>query len=778
MRKLIENIFVAGALLLVLPSAWGFALSGPIGNNDDNWQTITIGYGANDSVAPKDIYEEYRPVVPVMYYASDATFISYFGAYGLTNIDAAFAILNGVMCGQTNTPVYLYSPTNGITLSANGIAGGTPLTLNSANSLDSYSATLSDFPFDSQQVNYTAESLYLWDVKSFVLHEVVGELGLADPDRYVWTLHNRFPNPALLAPVCPQDEEYLVVQRNFDVTQNFPYSAFINNSLYTFYISENCGSGVQPWSAKTFPEPVDPFATRNTAVASGGLLRLTGMNWGSYYTGLTWDDVAGLRYLLSTNNIYYEATAPSGSVLLSTNLGAQKLLITSDLGTLIAASKTNDPVTLQTLFPGLSAIGLATNYSLGWITNYTAYFTNYIGSPYGTPPQLVFVTNLTPTLLTTYVTAFANVVTNHYYTNTVTKVMTVSVTNQIGAPYGSPLVTNVTYKTAILTNVASGDYYLILAGLAGYKIDSILLTNPVITTNIILSATNAVSGYSFSQSLLTYTTNYWLLVQPLNVSSTTPGPALRRGVGRVQFISASYDSILGQFFQPLTNTYSMVMITNSQQVTEYYQRVVTGPDFLFQTADLTVPNGGFPYGSQLYNVTAPNFDQSTIINNLAGPGTIVPGAQITFNKNINSLYLNGSLNVYGYSTNAFLNIDTQAPLDGFWGSFDGSTNYPVVYPSTASIAGLMNQVLIQVTPAAVPDATNGVPYSATFSVAGGQPPYVWASTVSAQVPGLNFNAATATVSGTPLYAGMFNFTVQVTDSANRVVSLNYPITIH
>ena len=266
---------------------------------------------------------------------------------------------------------------------------------------------------------------------------------------------------------------------------------------------------------------------------------------------------------------------------------------------------------------------------------------------------------------------------------------------------------------------------------------------------------------------------------PTPGTSTTPGPALRRGVGRVQFISASYDSILGQFFQPLTNTYSMVMITNSQQVTEYYQRVVTGPDFLFQTADLTVPNGGFPYGSQLYNVTAPNFDQSTIINNLAGPGTIVPGAQITFNKNINSLYLNGSLNVYGYSTNAFLNIDTQAPLDGFWGSFDGSTNYPVVYPSTASIAGLMNQVLIQVTPAAVPDATNGVPYTVTFSAAGGQPPYTWAApNISTQVPNLNFNAATATVSGTPAYAGTFNFTVQVTDSANRTVSLNYPITIH
>jgi hypothetical protein len=126
MRKSIENIFWAAALLLALPSAWGFAPAGPIGNKGDAWQTITIGYGYNDPVAPKNINEEYRPVVPVEYYASDASFISYFGSAGLTNIDAAFGILNGVMCGLTNTPVFLFSPTNGVTMAANGWPGGMP----------------------------------------------------------------------------------------------------------------------------------------------------------------------------------------------------------------------------------------------------------------------------------------------------------------------------------------------------------------------------------------------------------------------------------------------------------------------------------------------------------------------------------------------------------------------------------------------------------------------------------------------------------------------------
>jgi hypothetical protein len=95
----------------------------------------------------------------------------------------------------------------------------------------------------------------------------------------------------------------------------------------------------------------------------------------------------------------------------------------------------------------------------------------------------------------------------------------------------------------------------------------------------------------------------------------------------------------------------------------------------------------------------------------------------------------------------------------------------------------MNQLVIQVTPAAMPDGTNGVAYNVSFSATGGQSPYAWvAPNFSTLVPGLAFNGVatnnTATVSGTPIGAGTFNFTLQLTDSANRVINFNYPITIH
>ena len=63
-----------------------------------------------------------------------------------------------------------------------------------------------------------------------------------------------------------------------------------------------------------------------------------------------------------------------------------------------------------------------------------------------------------------------------------------------------------------------------------------------------------------------------------------------------------------------------------------------------------------------------------------------------------------------------------------WGSFDGTTNPPVLYPSSASLANLQNQVYLQITmsgPLAVGKV--GSPYSVTSAVATGAqgPPYTW-----------------------------------------------------
>ena len=182
--------------------------------------------------------------------------------------------------------------------------------------MQNYSSDLHEFPFQSQTFNYQAQNLYLTDLKSMTLHLLVEQLGLTEPERYTWTLHDRHL-PA--GGVCPQDEEYLVVQRNFDpmpsALTNVQYSAYVNNVLYSYFIEDDCDIHGPDWSAITVPQPQDPEDEIYTAVAANNfagsmaqpastsantniitpeLVFIGGLQTGGFYTGLTRDDMAGI----------------------------------------------------------------------------------------------------------------------------------------------------------------------------------------------------------------------------------------------------------------------------------------------------------------------------------------------------------------------------------------------------------------------------------------------------------------------------------------------------
>lgn len=85
---------------------------------------------------------------------------------------------------------------------------------------------------------------------------------------------------------------------------------------------------------------------------------------------------------------------------------------------------------------------------------------------------------------------------------------------------------------------------------------------------------------------------------------------------------------------------------------------------------------------------------------------------------------------------------------------------------------------LAITTASVPaTGTVGTPYpSTTLSASGGAPPYTW-SQVSGTLPsGLSFSSG-GTISGTPAAAALFNFTVQVTDSAQGNSTAQYSISV-
>ncbi|MEK7216030.1 MAG: putative Ig domain-containing protein, partial [Chloroflexota bacterium] len=68
--------------------------------------------------------------------------------------------------------------------------------------------------------------------------------------------------------------------------------------------------------------------------------------------------------------------------------------------------------------------------------------------------------------------------------------------------------------------------------------------------------------------------------------------------------------------------------------------------------------------------------------------------------------------------------------------------------------------------AALPEAIMTLPYSATLSVFGGALPLRWSIAAGSLPPGLSLDTGTGVIAGSPTRAGVFNFTVQATDSAS------------
>jgi len=808
-----------------LPAARAFSLAGPVpgfvsqdgtalpASFGDAWQTAEITYNPltewdTGDIGPKNWGEGYRRNTPVMYYACDGPFITFFGDHGTQAIDQAFDILNNAF---TNNPT-------GVT-----------------NGLDGYSPSLSEFPLDSQNINWTARGAGLLDLKSTTLHLMMEQLGLANPVRYTWTLHRRYLPPG--GPTCEAgDEEYLVVQRNFDTfTQSpsqTPYSAYVNNTLYSYIIAEYCDAQHSPFGpsqsvlADAVEYPVDPLADVFSPVAAGDggwVVDPTdtntfsafrpplftsnalfpfgfGLAAGGFYTGLTRDDVAGLRYLMRADNLVWESAA-AGSLLTSSTagggsgLGSPYLLYTSNLTAFATIAQTNGPAVLNALFPGLVITSSSNYFTVLYTTNIVAHY-NPPGV-FGNPPQLVLVTNVTATGITNYVYTFANLVitnsflTNSHYYHTNTKAQLVTIKTSQPGVAGNPLetTTNIQY---ISLSVPSGDYYIdpnyscgpstnVSSQYQGFPI-----TNVVATTNLIFTASDPQSGYFISQSLVTYSTSHVFVVQsPICASVTTGGvfnaTGLYGGIEKIHFVSTRFDSLLGQSYQPRTNTYTMTFINASNQpVTQTFVRVVTTPDVLLTVADFAAPNAPALEVSVPSTLrTDPNFNVHNIPNRLAGPGTIDPITTFTFNK-VGAVFGFGPAG----STNAFLN---QAELISMlaWGSFDNTTNAPVVYPNT-DFANLEDQILAQLTASPsglpLPNGTNGLVYPTTTFIAAGAAmvpliqPLSWSATGLPSGMGVSTDGV---LSGTPTdNAGTYDFTLKVVDYNSRSIHWSLSITIN
>jgi len=717
-----------------IQSARAFVLGGPIGNAADNWQTPVIGYGlAGDILAPKQMGQEYRWNLPVVYYAYDQNFIEYFRSNGMVEVDKAFAILNSTF---TNNP--------------NGIALG----------LDGYSSDLSEFPLQSEEINYTAQALGLLDLKSLTLGLMVEGLGLGEPERYVWTLRAR--DHITPGPPCPDNMNYLVIQRNYDPVTDSE-SSYVNDTLYSYIIEEFC-TGPNPL-AFAAPFPVDPLAPTLTAVAS--------FNWqlGGYYTGLTRDDVGGLRYMLSTNNLKIE-TPGTGETIFTYVTNTLPSLTTLDLSTFLNLLPNTDPTTLLGLYPNLVITSVTTNY---FITNSSTTFlfvTNYPWLPAGFGQVIVQANQTSQIVGTNYSYTFANVVTNHFFTNWPT---IFSVSNLTFSPFSVPPNFILVYKKVSSTKVLGpgGDFYILPPNVVGYILGNQVITNKG-SSNVIGQIISIDSTHvEFADTTFFFTNYTYVNVKVIQLVPAGGNPTdIYQGIEKITFVRRDFDNLIGRTWVAATNNYSINSIGGNTVIPHPVQRVVTQPDILFTAQDIP-PSDISGFLSPFTSSRSINFDQANILNNEAGPGTIQPQKVITFNTEA-PVYYNDSV-IFGLG---------QQPLPELvYGSFDGTTNAPIIYPDGSSIQDIENQVLMQITPMNLPNGTNGIAYTSGVQLTGtgGTTPYTWDIVANALPPGLVLSSD-GIISGTPttgvLTVTPFDFTVRMTDVGARSVQRDFVITIY
>ncbi len=129
-------------------------------------------------------------------------------------------------------------------------------------------------------------------------------------------------------------------------------------------------------------------------------------------------------------------------------------------------------------------------------------------------------------------------------------------------------------------------------------------------------------------------------------------------------------------------------------------------------------------------------------------------------------------------------------LDAGSGTLQGTPQTPGTFTFTVQVSDASGnkasqsfQVVINppsltiTTGSPLPSGAAGTAYSQTFSVVGGTAPYTW-SLVSGSVPGLTFNAAAASLTGTPSIAGAYSFTVQARDANGVTQNKTFSLTIN
>lgn len=392
-----------------------------------------------------------------------------------------------------------------------------------------------------------------------------------------------------------------------------------------------------------------------------------------------------------------------------TNTSQLELLLTTDLTTFFEQARTNDPASLLALYPDLLILSSNRYFTNVVSSNYVAYLTNSAWDP-----AIIFsidhIWYFTTNIATNYSYVFGNVVTNFGDSSSVGSNATILVEETIVAsdpydPAGSPFTTNI-ISSLVITNVPVGNVYIVPTNLFGYHIlstqlvDVVSVTNTMVFTNVgpgAIEQTNTVSYirnetnyflnvfpiefvstndlatniFGIRRETYTFSTNRVFEVYPVELLAPTNTVALRPGVEKLNFVRVDYEALLGTNFNAITNEYIDTIITQTGIVQQVVCRTSSRPDIIFNVEDL----GRFVNGNRTDTQSWDNNDAINGLEGHAGPGVITPSI----------LAFNSSLPAYYNFTAGSFYIRDEVPPTLAWGSFDGSTNAPILYPEGTSL---------------------------------------------------------------------------------------------
>jgi hypothetical protein len=657
MRRLLQ-VF---ALLLVAVAArpvMGFSLAGPLGGDPggEAWQTVDIGYGlAGDIVAPKNLGEEYRWNIPVITYGFDPTFINYFGTNGIAAVEAAIAVYNSLpdvsTLSQTLNEYPLKDPATGANTTFR----------------------------DSRRVNYTASALNLLDIKTMTMGVIAEELGLISPERFTWTLRARALVGAL--PVT----NYFVIMRNFDPVTYTP-SRYVNGNRLTYNIVEIDN----PFRSYPLEFPADPesalYGFASVANLSSGNEETGIFPLGVFYNYLTRDDIGGLRYIYDRDNLNWESFAP-GTQITAPDFSSITLLTNLDLFAFSDFTFRNPPAAVLAQFPNLvirsnsSFITTEVQVVGATLTNSTA--------PWDDPLSgaQMFIPILQTNPVIRYIYSFANVVTNYFSPTTILQTELIGFQKEPWSTPDSPVYR--TNRISEVVNLPNGGILIVPTNIGQYNFTGFAFTNVIGVTNVVLS-TNVLDNGFIRPLIATevyFFTNVIFGVFPFSVQPAPPA-VLRGGVGKLTFKRLGSDAVFGGTNFIHTNIYTITYYTNSfgspSLITNTFSIAETRPGILFGSADLGISAGVSPFVYSRTDATAwqNNGPLNTALGAApaqGGPGNIFPPIEVVYNRVGPGLFNQRP----GVATE-------EGSFQGFgggwvWGSFDGSTNPPVVYPKDITL---------------------------------------------------------------------------------------------